>query len=75
MNSTFVENEKDIISQWDVNFGDRINELVFIDFGVDKNQMKMELDNCFGSDEEYMFYKNYLTHGDQWLIYEIENEH
>ena len=40
MKSTFVENEKDIISQWDVNFGDRINELVFIDFGVDKNQMK-----------------------------------
>ena len=39
MKSTFVENEKDIISKWDVNFGDRINELVFIDFGVDKNQM------------------------------------
>ena len=37
--------------------------------------MKTELDNCFGSDEEYMFYKYGVTHGDQLLIYEIENEH
>ena len=51
MNPIFVENEKDIISQWGFNFGDRINELVFIGFDLDKNQMKTELDNCLCSDE------------------------
>jgi hypothetical protein len=72
---TFVENEKDTVSRWSGNFGDRINELVFIGFDLYKNEMKTELDNCFGSDEDYMFYKYGVTHGDQWPIYEKENEH
>lgn len=50
--SSFVENQEMIEERWDPEWGDRINELVFIGQHLDKEQMIQDLERCLISDEE-----------------------
>ena len=52
----FIDNEKYINEKWDINWGDRLTELVFIGQDMDKEQIIVDLENCIvQSAENYDF--------------------
>lgn len=54
----FTENRKEIEKRWDENYGDRMNELVFIAQDLQKEQLHQELNACLITDEEGLQYKS-----------------
>ncbi|EFK34594.1 Uncharacterized GTP-binding protein YjiA [Chryseobacterium gleum] len=50
--SSFAENQSFIEKRWDKNWGDRINELVFIGQNLDKDQMLSDLQHCLINERE-----------------------
>ncbi|BAP31699.1 CobW/P47K family protein [Chryseobacterium sp. StRB126] len=50
--ASFIENQDFIESRWDKNWGDRINELVFIGQDLDKEQILQDLTACLISGQE-----------------------
>lgn len=50
--SSFAENQSFIEKRWDKNWGDRINELVFIGQNLDKDQMLSDLQHCLINETE-----------------------
>lgn len=56
--SDFVENKDYIEGKWTKDFGDRINELVFIAQDLDKDALKKELETCLITDDEVLLYKS-----------------
>ncbi|REC45396.1 GTP-binding protein [Chryseobacterium pennipullorum] len=50
--NSFAENQELIESRWDKNWGDRINELVFIGQHVDKTQVINDLQHCLITETE-----------------------
>jgi G3E family GTPase len=54
----FIENRKEIEQRWDENYGDRMNELVFIAQDLQKEQLHQELNACLITEEEGLQYKN-----------------
>lgn len=50
--ASFIENQKFIESRWDKNWGDRMNELVFIGQDLDKEQILQNLTHCLINDIE-----------------------
>jgi G3E family GTPase len=52
MYPSFVEYQDMIEARWDKDFGDRMNELVFIGQDLDKEQIAAELDACLCNEEE-----------------------
>jgi G3E family GTPase len=50
--ASFIENQEFIESRWDKNWGDRMNELVFIGQYLDKEQIVQDLTACLISDRE-----------------------
>ncbi|WP_250254103.1 GTP-binding protein [Chryseobacterium sp. Marseille-Q3244] len=49
---SFIENQEFIESRWDKNWGDRMNELVFIGQYLDKEQILQNLTHCLINDIE-----------------------
>jgi G3E family GTPase len=67
--ASFSENQKQIESDWDVMFGDRKIELVFIGQHLAKDKMIAELEDCVLTEEEINVWKNQLfPKQDQWPI-------
>jgi G3E family GTPase len=54
----FVENRKNIEEKWNDDFGDRMNELVFIAQDMDKELLHEELNACLLTDTEVIRYKS-----------------
>nr|WP_315028673.1 GTP-binding protein [uncultured Chryseobacterium sp.] len=52
---SFIENQDFIESRWDKDWGDRINELVFIGQELDKERMLKYLQKCLINDQEKKF--------------------
>ena len=50
----FVDNQKAIESNWDINFGDRKNEIVFIGQDMDETKIRRDLDACLATEEELL---------------------
>jgi G3E family GTPase len=48
----FVENQAEIESDWDITFGDRKNEIVFIGQNLDETLIKKELNACLLKESE-----------------------
>ena len=71
---SFEANEEFIMSRWDKNYGDRINEIVFIGQDMAKEEIFEELDDCLCTDEEYKAYREGETVGDSWPLYEFQND-
>lgn len=49
---SFIENQAEIEKEWDINFGDRKNEIVFIGQNMNKEKIIQDLNNCLLSDNE-----------------------
>lgn len=49
---SFVENQKEIEGKWDKRFGDRLNELVIIGQGLNKQDIIYELSECLCTESE-----------------------
>jgi G3E family GTPase len=64
----FVENIKLIESDWDVNFGDRKNEIVFIGQNLDKKLIYSHLNECLANDEELASSNWELGYQDEWPV-------
>lgn len=58
MYNNFVENKDEIEARWDKNFGDRMNELVFIGQDMDEAQIRSELKACLLTYDEVLQYMN-----------------
>jgi G3E family GTPase len=59
----FVDNKEDIESKWHEQWGDRINEIVFIGQDIDKDKMIASIENCLlkDSDQKQFESKKELT--------------
>jgi len=67
--ASFAENQMEIESQWDAQFGDRKIELVFIGQHLNKQKMISELQDCLLTDLELQVWKKQLFPvQDQWPI-------
>jgi len=67
--ATFSENQGQIESDWDVLFGDRKIELVFIGQHINKEKMISELEDCVLTEPEIDLWENQLfPQQDQWPI-------
>lgn len=53
----FVENQTLIEAKWDKDFGDRMNELVFIGQDLDKNELTRLLNDCLLTENELQLFK------------------
>jgi G3E family GTPase len=60
---SFVHNRQYIESKWNMKWGDRMNEIVFIGQDIDKEKMIADLENCLLYDnEENLFETNQILH-------------
>ncbi len=64
----FVENQKQIESEWDKLFGDRKNEIVFIGQNMDEKLIKDELELCLSSDDEINSREWKSGYSDEWPV-------
>ena len=64
----FVENQKQIESEWDKLFGDRKNEIVFIGQNMDEKLIKDELELCLSTDDEINSRKWKSGYSDEWPV-------
>jgi len=64
----FIENQQEIESVWDMKFGDRKNEIVFIGQDMDEESIKSDLDNCLSTEDELA--TNFWVDGykDHWPV-------
>lgn len=72
--AAFVENQKQIEKNWDKEFGDRRNEIVFIGQNMDEKKIREDLQNslCTRAEIELMYTGFRLR--DSWPVAEISNE-
>ncbi|WP_394751052.1 GTP-binding protein [Spongiimicrobium salis] len=67
--AAFIDNKDQIERDWDVVFGDRKIELVFIGQHLEKEEMIGHLNNCLLTDQEVALWKQELfPQEDQWPI-------
>lgn len=65
---SFVENQKQIESDWNKEFGDRKNEIVFIGQDMDEEEIKSELEKCLSTDDELSTNNWKRGYQDEWPI-------
>ena len=65
---SFIENQQQIESDWDINFGDRKNEIVFIVQNMNENLIKSHLDSCLSTEEELKTKKWRKGYNDDWPV-------
>lgn len=73
---SFIENQKEIESDWSAEFGDRKNEIVFIGQDMDEAQIKKELNECLMTDEELEMHDWKNGFADDWPVqrtYALQN--
>lgn len=63
---SFQANEEYILSRWDKQWGDRMNEIVFIGQDMDEQKIRKEMEYCLCSDIEYNAYQNELLTDNNW---------
>ncbi len=71
---SFQTNEEYIMSRWDKDYGDRINEIVFIGQDMAKEEIIEELNLCSCTNEEYNEFLEGKLEDDSWPIHEFQNE-
>lgn len=54
----FAENREEIEGRWDEDFGDRMNEMVFIAQDLQKEELHQQLNACLITAEEILYYKS-----------------
>ncbi|WP_109299589.1 GTP-binding protein [Aquimarina sp. AU474] len=67
--ASFIDNQKMIEAEWDVNFGDRKIELVFIGQNINVNLVTQQLDACLLTESELVVWKKgQFSKNDHWPI-------
>lgn len=66
---SFIDNQKLIEESWDKEFGDRINELVFIGQDINKDKIIADLNTCLCNKNEIEAWKIGKQFEDNWPIY------
>ena len=67
--ASFVDNQKQIESEWEIPFGDRKIELVFIGQKLDPKKITKELENCLLNDHELSDWnQGNFKNTDEWPI-------
>ena len=67
--ASFINNQSQIESDWDIDFGDRKIELVFIGQKIDVNSVTKKLDECLIDDNELNDYnEGQFPLDDNWPI-------
>ena len=69
--ASFVENQSMIEENWDKDFGDRKNELVFIGIHIDEEEIRPKLNECLMTDDELRTSNWKTPRKDQWPIPEM----
>jgi G3E family GTPase len=64
----FVENKDLIESDWDIKFGDRKNEIVFIGQDINEAVMRSQLDACLSPDKELASSNWEAGYQDNWPV-------
>ena len=64
----FVENQKEIESDWSAKFGDRKNEIVFIGQDLDEFEITAELTACLLTEEELNSGRWKKGYADEWPV-------
>jgi G3E family GTPase len=57
---SFVDNREYIESKWHKQWGDRMNEIVFIGQDIDKEQMLKDLEKCLLNDLEQDVFDEFI---------------
>ncbi|MEM6381022.1 MAG: GTP-binding protein, partial [Bacteroidota bacterium] len=68
---SFVDNQKQIESNWDATFGDRKNEIVIIGQDMDEEKIRLELDSCLATSEELATLKWKKGYEDEWPVQRV----
>lgn len=68
----FVENQSIIEKDWDIDFGDRKNEIVFIGQDMDEEKIVSELNACLATEEELTTEKWQKGYEDDWPVYRMQ---
>ena len=63
---SFQANEEYILSRWDKQWGDRMNEIVFIGQNMDEKKIRQEMEYCICTDIEYNAYQNQFLTDNNW---------
>lgn len=67
--ASFVNNQKMIEGSWDVTFGDRKNELVFIGQNIDVGKITRQLDDCLLTESELgQWERGEFAKSDDWPV-------
>lgn len=62
--AAFVYNREYIESRWDKQWGDRMNEIVFIGQDMNKTEMMTDLEKCLLQDTEQYLFDNKIQFSD-----------
>ena len=65
---SYIQNQKQIEKDWDKDFADRKNELVFIGQEMDEKTIREELDYCLATDEEIASREWKSGYSDDWPV-------
>lgn len=68
---SFVDNKKEIESDWNATFGDRKNELVFIGQDLNEVEIKTELEACLLTEEELNTGRWKEGYADEWPVMRV----
>ncbi len=68
MSESYMQNQAAIQQKWDKNWGDRMNELVFIGQEMDEARIRVELEACTLTDSEIKGFRAGESFKDQWPI-------
>lgn len=68
MSEAYLENQEEIQAKWDKQWGDRMNELVFIGQHMDKEKITADLEKCLLTDLEIKEMQNGHEFQDDWPI-------
>ena len=66
--AAFVDNQKEIEDEWDVTYGDRKNEIVFIGQDMDEAQIRADLDACLTTEKELQTKAWEEGYEDEWPV-------
>ena len=67
-NSVFINNQDEIEKDWDVTYGDRKNEIVFIGQDMDEALIKSQLNECLATQEELATHRWRKGYEDNWPV-------
>ena len=65
---SFLENQHQIESDWDIDFGDRKNEIVFIGQNMNETLIRSLLDRCLSTDKELETQQWEKGYRDDWPV-------